>query len=60
MKLASYMKVAKLAPSDLAGKLGVSTWAVYKWLSRGSLPKPATVARLQKFTKGAVRYEDLV
>jgi len=57
MKLARYMKAEELSLRDFGGMVGVSHVTVSRWLC-GSVPKPATMKRIVRRTKGKVQPGD--
>lgn len=58
MNLASYLTNSKTTYEAFARKLGVSPFAVGKWVRGERMPRPAIMARISEATGGEVRPND--
>lgn len=59
MKLRDYLRVGdEKTAREFARKAGVSIHAVRKWVRDERVPRPRTIMKIKKITKGAVTPED--
>lgn len=58
MRLAAYMQRKNLTDAKAADKLGVKRETVTRWRNESMKPKHEMIARIAKWSKGAVRFED--
>lgn len=59
MNLSEYISTSRGKAADLADKLGISPAAVSYWVSGDRLPNIENCKRIEFFTGGDVRCEDL-
>ena len=58
MDLKSWMDKKEMTIDETAKKIGVSIYAVKKWLRGERIPRPRMQFRIRKMTAGAVCAED--
>ena len=54
MELKEYLTLSGISNADFATQIGVSIFALRKYLRKERMPRPVTLARIRKVTKGAV------
>lgn len=58
MQLKDYLELEGQTSSEFAAKVEVTKYAVRKWLRGERTPRPSTMIKIRKATKGAVTAED--
>jgi DNA-binding transcriptional regulator YdaS (Cro superfamily) len=58
MQLKDYLRLEEESALEFAGRVGVTIFAVRKWVRGERIPRPATIMKIKKATKGAVTPED--
>lgn len=59
-QLADYLRKSGLSAESFAAKIGVSKFAVRKWLNGERVPRDKSKAVIAKATKGAVKVQDWI
>jgi DNA-binding transcriptional regulator YdaS (Cro superfamily) len=59
MDLRTFLKTHKLTAPQFADRVGVSVWAVNKWVARVRTPRPEQIDRITAATDGKVTANDL-
>lgn len=58
MTLKDYMERHSITAALVAGRLGVSLSAVYKWIQGNRTPRMHVIRQIVQLTDGEVSYED--
>jgi DNA-binding transcriptional regulator YdaS (Cro superfamily) len=58
MQLKDYLRLEEETAESFGYRVGVSIYAVRKWVRSERIPRPATIMRIKRATKGAVTAED--
>jgi len=58
MQLKDYLELEQETAEQFAARVEVTKFAVRKWVRGERIPRPSTIVRIKKATKGAVTAED--
>jgi DNA-binding transcriptional regulator YdaS (Cro superfamily) len=58
MQLRDYLRLEKEKAESFSVRVGVTVFAVRKWVRGERVPRPATIMKIKKATKGKVTAED--
>ncbi len=59
MNIRTYMRKYKLMPAEFAAGAGISVAALYRYMKPGAKMNRNTALRIEKFTAGEVKEEEL-
>ena len=58
MRFERYMRVNKVDPARFARKIGVSKFAIYRWIHGERMPRLTNIKAIRRATRGKVDYKD--